>query len=225
MPPTSRALCALLSLAAIGVALLRLVAPAQGTSVAAAQGFAQGAGAAAPAASPRVILARAFELDRGAPHRWKKGSSEFQRGLLLVLEADPRLIGTRQEAEPVLMCGEEVLLRVNQGARDGRLVAILPLDSGVAGAAVLAAQPLWFSAPGLPEALEPLERIERAQQARMNGIEGRPAAELAAAFAQGGPAARLVDETELWRAAARLVLRFAPSERELAQSFLLDAPR
>jgi hypothetical protein len=176
---------------------------------------------------PRAILglrwARAFTLERAAPQRFLADGSSFLAGWLVVLQAQSELCLPRQEPEPILMFGAQPALRVNHGWPSGHIVAILPHDAGRAQA--LFEELLFLSEPGVSDQLGAGDwqaRVRRAQQAGLSPLE---AGSVQLALQRGGAPLVLTDEEQLWQAAAGLVLLWSPDERELAEAFLLPAPR
>ncbi len=173
----------------------------------------------------RVVFAQPFELASSAVHRARADKANFAAGWLVVFSVDPALALPRQEPEPVLQFGDELALRVNHGYPDGMQVAVLPVGQDQALGTALAQLPLWFGEPGVPDQLSELDLDSRLALAQANGVGARPLDEVRAATARAGAARKFSGEDELWRAAAQLVLEWAPSERELAQGFLLPPPR
>ena len=110
------------------------------------------------------------------------------------------------------------------GYPDGVQVAILPVRSGQSLPNALAQLPLWYGEPGVPDLLNGAELDSRLAKAQANGVSARSLDEVRAALARAGGMQQFQGEDDLWRAAARLVLEWAPSERELAEGFLLGPP-
>ena len=158
----------------------------------------------------RVVSAQPFELEEPYVHTWRAERPEVRAGLLLILEVDPAYVTPRNTREPVLYVGSQTAERVNLGAREGRVVAIVPREVDDALTAPL---PVWFGSPMLPERVD-AERIElELARAREAGIAPLPV------DAQQ-PLLRLKDRTALTRLAAERILAFAPEDAELAESLL-----
>src|SRR5262245_19930691 len=132
-------LIALVPLAALGLAAKRLQPGAEQTKTRVP--------AAAPARTSPVrglVLARPFTLAETYVDSWRLEQPSVRSGWLLVLEVDPRYVEPHQAAMPVLLVGDETAECVNFGFDSGKVIAIVPsLD--------LAASPVWFGAPELPE--------------------------------------------------------------------------
>jgi hypothetical protein len=113
---------------------------------------------------------------------------------MLVLEADPALLRPRETQEPILFVGSLPAQRVTRDFESGRVVVLVP------GPVDLAADPIWFGTPGLPEQVDAAAaRAERGLATRAAiAPAGRRAA--GAALAKGGAPARFASKTELLQA-------------------------
>ena len=179
---------------------------------------------ATPAPVLEIVSARAFALEEEAEHLWRKEKPRFRSGYLLVLEVDPALVVPRQRLEPVLYVGRQTAERVNQGARSGFVVAIVPgvLDDPADPAYLdLEQATMWFGTPDLPERVdrETLERERRAAEAA--GARPFAAGRVRAALARGGAPLEAKSRYELLRAAALLIKEHALDETELADGLLV----
>lgn len=169
---------------------------------------------ATPAPVDAVLLAQPFTLDEPYEFQWQAGNIMVKRGLLLVLEVDPDLVIPRQTPEPVLYVGNGTAERVNSGYPSGKVVAIVP------GTVDLAAAPIWFGDPMLPEQVT--AGIAASQRARADeaGI-GPVGADLPeSALDSDGSVVKLADYDALRRRAAELVAQFAAGEEDLATGIL-----
>ncbi|MCZ6597635.1 MAG: hypothetical protein O7B99_08360 [Planctomycetota bacterium] len=174
-----------------------------------------------------LLYARPFLLDRGYDHVWRRDVGWVQSGWVLVLEVDPELARPTQEFHPVLYAGDEVLERINHGFPSGRIVAVLPSALDIDGAPTvdLAATPIWFGTPRLPEQVDARIVAEELALARQRGAEPFPADMIAAAANRGGAVIAFPSRDELHRFAAELVLAYAPQEDEHARNMLAPPVR
>ncbi len=188
---------------------------------------------ATPAPVDAVVAARPFTVEQPFTHMWRTEQSAVDAGYLLVLRVNPDLVYPRQTAEPVLYVGEQTAERVNVGYTDGHVIAIVPTPRDPKTGAPtldLTRTRIWFGTPRLPESVDAARvRTETELAATVLGpmIEGRPDGPVIApgvaavamarqARAAGGEAAAYTDRAALHAAAAELVLRYAPSETDLA---------
>ncbi|MCU0254824.1 MAG: hypothetical protein MUE47_09845 [Acidobacteria bacterium] len=155
-----------------------------------------------PAAVRGLVYARPFTLDTPFRYDWSAEHPEVSSGLMLVLEADPALLRPRETQEPILFVGSLPAQRVTRAFESGRVVVLIP------GEVDLAADPIWFGTPGLPEQVDAAAaRAERDRAARAAiAPAGRRAAE--AALARGGAPARFASKTELLQALAALAREY-----------------
>jgi len=156
----------------------------------------------APAPVRGLLYARPFTLETPFRYDWSAEHPEVRSGLMLVLEADPALLRPRETQEPVLFVGSLPAQRTSRGFESGRVVVLVP------GPVDLAADPIWFGAPGLPEQVDAATaRAERGLAARAAiGPPGRRAAD--AALAKGGEPARFASKTELLQALEALAREY-----------------
>lgn len=204
------------------VALLLLVLGAALGAVVAARGPGEKPLAPVPADPSRATLeilhAQAFRLDEPYVHEWRAEKPAVTAGIVLVLRTDPELARPRQTYEPVLYVGSQTAERINAPENGANLIVLVPAEMDAHGAVALdlAATPIWFGTPELPE------RVGAATIAR----------ELALALASGaGPAAmsgrmkarpvsaemiHVRDRSELELVLADLIELFSPEERDLA---------
>jgi hypothetical protein len=163
-----------------------------------------------------LLLAQPFELERPATHYWRAEMPQYTRGWILVLECDPLLLPRKQTVEPALACDGELLDRLNEGAKHGRVVAILPRPGASMEAAL---ESLCFVSPERPEAVDAgiLSRLwEQASDPHRVDAD-----EWTLARARGGEAIRFEDRTQLEEHCAQLILEHAPEDRELAEGWLV----
>ena len=155
-----------------------------------------------PAPVRGLLYARPFTLETPFRYDWSAEHPEVRSGLVLVLEADPALLRPRETQEPVLFVGSLPAQRTSRGFESGRVVVLVP------GPVDLAADPIWFGTPGLPEQVDAAAaRAERGLAARAAiGPPGRRAAD--AALATGGEPARFASKTELLQALETLAREY-----------------
>jgi len=155
-----------------------------------------------PAPVRGLLYARPFTLETPFRYDWSAEHPEVRSGLMLVLEADPALLRPRETQEPVLFVGSLPAQRTSRGFESGRVVVLVP------GPVDLAADPIWFGTPGLPEQVDAATaRAERGLAARAAiGPPGRRAAD--AALAKGGDPARFASKTELLQALETLAREY-----------------
>jgi hypothetical protein len=162
---------------------------------------------ATPAAVEALVYATPFVLEEGYVSDWRRERPLVTRGHLVVLRVSPDLVYPRQTAEPILYAGEQTVERLNVGYPSGHVVAIVP------GAADLGLAPIWFGAPGLPEAVDADRVRAELTQARAAGIQPLPPDRVRAVLREG---LELSDKSELLREAGRLVDLYAPDETDRA---------
>jgi len=155
-----------------------------------------------PAPVRGLLYARPFTLETPFRYDWSAEHPEVRSGLVLVLETDPALLRPRETQEPVLFVGSLPAQRTSRGFESGRVVVLVP------GPVDLAADPIWFGTPGLPEQVDAAAaRAERGLAARAAiGPPGRRAAD--AALAKGGAPARFASKTELLQALETLAREY-----------------
>jgi hypothetical protein len=176
-----------------------------------------------PTGVQRLVVAQPFRLEQPYAHAWRAERPSVRAGYLLVLDVDPQLAFPRQTAMSVLYVGDQTAERVNQGHLSGRLVVLVPAPADAAGLPVLdlAAAPIWFGAPGLPEQVDAAAVRAELERARADGVRPPAAAEVERALAEGGALFTARERNDLERHAAELILRYCPQERELAEGLLV----
>ncbi|MFG0319522.1 MAG: hypothetical protein ACF8XB_19785 [Planctomycetota bacterium JB042] len=161
-----------------------------------------------------LVSARRFALDTPYTHWWRAEQPRFDGGWLVVLRVDHELVRPRQTAEPVLVVGDETAERLNVGLGSGRVVALVPGDVD------LAASPIFFAPPALPEELTEADVRARRDEAVAGGVDPIGAEAVAAAL---GEPLRFPSEDELRVHAADVIERHAPDEVDLVRG--LRVPR
>jgi len=214
-------LLSLVPLAALGLASERLQ-----PAVEQAQTRSPAAAAAAPARTSPVrglVLARPFTLAEPYVSDWRLERPSVRSGWLLVLEVDPQYVEPHQAAMPVLLLGGETVECVNFGIDSGKVIAIVPsaLDERGEPQLDLAASPVWFGAPELPERVDAAWIAGDRSRARPVDVATFTAEEIAAARTRAGATLQAPNRVELDRQAALLILEHSPHEHELAERMLV----
>ena len=165
-----------------------------------------------------LVAVRSFQLEEARPYAWMKGHEPIRAGLLLAVDAEPALCLPRQVAEPVIYVGGVPAERLATDWTSGRLLLLVP------GEPDLAALPLHFGNPALPERID-VERGEAAlAAAREAGILAFSPARVQAARDAGGQELRLRDGRALDFAVAAWIEAWAPEESERAHSLRAPSP-
>ena len=168
-----------------------------------------------PAAAIDIVEIQPFRLKEGYQYDWLESRPIVSDGLLVVLKVDPSLVVPRNAAEPVLYAGDRTVQRLNQGDGSGFVVGIIPGDVD------LAAEPIWFGHPELPERVTPEAIKEQRSLADSAGIKAFDPEKVKSALRDVIEAENLA---ELLRGpAADLVLKYSPDEKELAETWRLPA--
>ena len=157
-----------------------------------------------------IVYARPFGLIEGYDHQWRSDPFHVTEGWLLVLQVASELAVASNEHEPILYAGDQTMERINSGLGSARIVCVLP------GAVDLAATPMWYGAPGLPEEVTARTIARERVAAERAGVAPLSPVRL-------GDPVLLPSRAELHRLAATLVLEHAPQEQDLASGLL--APR
>lgn len=180
--------------------------------------------AAGPSPVWDVLYARPFRLAESYRHNWRAERPEVHAGHLLVLSVDPAAFIPSQDYEPVLYVGEQTAERVNHGHLDGALVVIVPSPTDDEGwpTRELHSLPIFLGGTALPEEVD-ASRI--ATELSLTSAVPFADARLVQALANGGAPLDALDQVDLRQAAARLVLLYAPSERDLAEGLLVPYRR
>src|SRR5436190_634951 len=134
---------------------------------------------ATPAAA-RLIAARPYVATSMLGFTWDHSQAPSRRGWLLVIQADPALVAMRQGAEPNLFAGDHLAVRAGRGNDKGAALFILPADVD------LAASPLFFGEPALPEAVTREAAERQSDLATEAGLSAPSSEQVAAALAVGG---------------------------------------
>ncbi len=169
-----------------------------------------------PLPTDELVAVREFSLDEPRAYHWMKDHPPIREGLLLAIDAEPALCLSRQVAEPVIYLGGVPAERLAADWERGRLLLLVP------GAPDLAALPLHFGTPVLPERIDLAHGEAALAAARAAGLQPFTPQQLDAARAAGGDPLALVDERGLERAVADWIDAWAPAEADRADG--LRAP-
>jgi hypothetical protein len=169
--------------------------------------------AATPAAAIDILEIQPFRLKEGYRYDWLQSRPLVSDGLLVVLKVNPSLVVPRNAAEPVLYAGDRTVQRLNQGDRSGFVIGIIP------GAIDLTVEPIWFGRPELPERVTP--EVIKAQRSLADsaGIKPFGADKIKSVLRDPIDAEDLA--ALLRGPAADLVLKYAPDEKDLADTWRL----
>ncbi len=196
-------------------ALLLVSAQASGTGT--LHAAAQTAAPQLPRAVNDILYAQPFTLTKGYTNTWSKGHELVSSGVLVVLAVDPVLVEPRDTLEPILYAGSTPVQRLNHGGQSGRVIGIIP------GTTDLAASPIWFGAPGLPERVTTQTTRAELARAQKSGIRPFAADKLRSVT---HPAAAAADLAALLRdIASTLVSEYSPQEKHLANSWRLPTAK
>ena len=167
----------------------------------------------APAAVIDILEIQPFRLKKGYEFAWLESRPFVSDGLLVVLRVDPGLVVPRDAGERVLYAGDRTVQRLNKGNGSGLVVGIIPGDLD------LTAEPVWFGRPQLPERVT--AEIIKNERTLADGAGIKPfGADKIEAVRRDGIEAE--DLAALLRGAgADLVLKYAPDEKHLADSWRL----
>jgi len=199
-----------------GMAALLLVS-AQASGIGTSHAAAQTAAPQMPRPVKDILYAQPFTLKKGYTNTWSKKHELVSSGVLVVLAVDPALVVARDALEPILYAGSTPVQRLNHGGQSGRVIGIVP------GTTDLAASPIWFGAPGLPERVTP--EAAGAERARAEKSRIRP---FSADKLRGvtHPTAAAADLAALLRdTASTLVSEYSPQEKQLANSWRLPTAK
>ncbi|MHC5115420.1 MAG: hypothetical protein ACYTGP_13455 [Planctomycetota bacterium] len=201
-----------------------------GMLLAALLAFASTAGAQSPPpipATPAPVLdlvsVQPYALQKSAVHLWRAEKPSYRTGYILVLKVDPALVFPRQIAQPVLYVGKQTAERVNMGHESGHVIAFVPGvtdDRNHPDYIDLSKALMWFGTPELPERVTANTIAKEHAAAVQAGIRPFPAAKIEAARRKGGAVNQEPTKRTLVHDAMRLVLKYSPQERQLADGVL-----
>jgi hypothetical protein len=219
LKPTSHRLKLTKWLGTLGLISLVAVSAGHGQNATAAKSQTAPGAAVGKASGPSAVLAiveiHPFGLRDGYRYNWLASQPVVTSGLVVVLRVDPEYVVPRNAAEPVLYAGDRTVQRLNQGERSGYVIGIIP------GEPDLAAGPIWFGRPELPERVTPEILAEERALAESAGIGAFSPDEIERAW-RGDLEAE--DLAELLRGpVADLVLKYSPDEKGLAETWRLPS--
>lgn len=171
---------------------------------------------ALPAGVIDILEIQPFRLKTGYHYDWLEGRPFVSDGLLVVLRVDPNQVVPRNTAEPVLYAGDRTVQRLNQGDSSGYVIGIIP---GLPDEVDLAAVPIWFGRPELPERVTPKVIQDERELAEKAGIQPFGPDKVTVVRRD---AIDVEDLAALLRGpAADLVLKFSPDEKDLVETWRL----
>jgi hypothetical protein len=166
-----------------------------------------------PAPVEDLVYVRPFALSRG--YRWSSINDEpkSDRGFIVVLRVDPKLVIPRNAPSYILYAGDRMLQALNFGHTSGHVIGLIP------GEVDLSKTLFWFGPPTTPGRVTPKSiRAERVQ-AEEAGILPFPAKKIESVMK---PAIVTTSLSALLRSElADLVLEYAPKEGDLARKWRL----
>jgi len=168
-----------------------------------------------PALEPvELVDALPFVLDQEFEHTWRKEQPLFRAGYLLVLRGDEAFLRPRQTAEPVLYVGRQTAERLNAATGSGHLVCLVPAPLAADGTVALdlAATPIWFGAPDLPERIDESKLRRAYDDALASGVKA-PGGSLPPQAPD--QVVYLRDRNQLDLVIADLIEKFSPLETDL----------
>lgn len=166
-----------------------------------------------PAAVADVVHIQPFTLQEGYVFDWRQERPRVASGTLAVFKVAPALVFPRDAAEPVLYVGNQTAQRLNHGYESGYVVVLIPGDVD------LSREPVWFGAADLPEWVNAdTIRAERAkaQQAGIAAFDKGRVRSVTHDRVQSSDLATLLRDH-----VAEIVIRYAPQERALADTWRL----
>lgn len=194
-------------------ALLLVCASTVCSSAVAADGGAGIQAVVTPAPVVDVALIHPFTLRDGFNYDWRQERPFVRSGLLVVLKVNPDLVSPHDAAEPVLYAGTTTAQRLSQGDASGYVIALVPEEID------LAAQPVWFGSPSLPEwANATTIRAERAKadQAGVRPFDASRVKSVTKERLQANDLAALLRDR-----VADVLLTYSPQEQALADMWRL----
>jgi hypothetical protein len=173
-----------------------------------------------PAGVSEVVMVREFRLASPYEHRFSKEKPMVSAGVIMVLRASSDLLASRQVAMPVLMVGATPVEPMNIGFASGTIVVVVPSAVKADGSLALdlAASPIHFAAPVLPETIDAAFGAKQSDLARRSGIAPPTAEAIAAAKRVGGEMAQVADREALDRLLGALVRTYAADESDIADA-------
>ncbi len=169
---------------------------------------------AGPTGVDDLLYARPFTLEEGYEFEWRLERPIVTRGYVLVLKVDVDLAYPRASLEPVLYVGDQTAERVNVGRESGCLVVIVP------GETDLAAAPVWFGDPELPERVDADMIAEQRSKAEQAGVTPFPQDTIDSALLAGGNPLAPANRDELRGEIAVVIVEYSPQESHLAEGML-----
>lgn len=166
-----------------------------------------------PAPVEDLVYARPFALSKG--YRWTgvNDEPETEKGMIVVLRVNPKLVIPRNAPSPILYAGDRMLQTLNFGHTSGHVIALIPDEIDLSKILI------WFGPPTSPGRITPKSIQAERVQAQEAGIRPFSAEKIKSVTK---PAVVVHSLSVLLRGElADLVLEYAPEEGHLARKWRL----
>ncbi len=150
-----------------------------------------------------VILAQSFTLEQPYTYTFAKPPREISKGTIVVINVHPDDAHVTQVASSVLYIGDIPAERVNNGDKDGRIIAFAPAHLD------MSQTPVFWGPMTLPEQVD--------QAAGTAALAFAPTA--TPASVDTSPTIEVRDASALYKRLADLIDQYAPSEQERARGY------
>lgn len=164
-----------------------------------------------PKAPIELVYARPYQVEKEMGFSIGGKIEKVKKGYVLVLKADLKLCEPKNVPDFTLFVDGVLAQRVNSGYVDGHLVVLIP-EVDLTKALV------WFGSRLVADRVTPAIVAHERAAALARGIKPFAPEKVAAALALGGDTLRAKDMNELWFLQKALILKYAPAEREMAES-------
>lgn len=165
-----------------------------------------------PAAPTAILYARPFVSEKPIDFVIDGEKVTRTKGMILVIEADKKLLEPLDAPDFVIFVGGAVAQKVSSGCWSGKVVVMAP-------EADLRSVPVFFGSRLLPDRMTPADARAEVEKAKAAGVVARPTGELREAARKGGPEPfRVADMNELWYETGPVILEHSPEERVMVES-------
>jgi hypothetical protein len=166
-----------------------------------------------PAAPLELVALQAFSV-REPMKFWHNGKQEkISRGFIAVLKVERQWLRPVNEPDHLLLLGNSIGQRVNVGFEDGHLIVVTPQIDWLK-------TPVYFGSRLVPERLQSEDLEREWQLAREARLPPFTVKEIAKAQSQHRTVLHARDVNQLWFKTKPWILRYAPSERDMAESLV-----